>query len=86
MHSQQNRWPQGVAAAFSRGDMHSEQRRRERGNRAASASVLSGDTDGTRSSACEGVGGRADVGGFLMSLFKYGQGLVTKGEALVGSR
>lgn len=67
MHSQQNRWPQGVAAAFSRGDMHSEQRRRERGNRAASASVLSGDTDGTRANACKGLGGCAGVGGFLMS-------------------
>ena len=52
MHSQQNRWPQGVAAPFCRGDMHREHRRRERGNSATSAGVFSGVTAGTRDDAC----------------------------------
>lgn len=54
MHSQQNRWPHGVAAGLSLGDMHKEHRRRDRGNRAASVGVLSGETAGTRDgNACE---------------------------------
>lgn len=48
MHSQQNRCPHGVAAAFSLLDMHSEQRRRDVGKRAASVGVLSDKTAGTR--------------------------------------
>lgn len=42
--------------------MHSAQRRWERGKRAASASVLSGATGGTRVDACEGVAGRVGSG------------------------
>ena len=54
MHSQQNRWPHGVAAGLSLGDMHREHRRRDRGKRATSAGVLSGATAGTRDgNACQ---------------------------------
>lgn len=52
MHSQQKRCPQGVAAAFSRGDMHREHRRLDRGKSTASTVVLSGDIDGTLEDAC----------------------------------
>ena len=54
MHSQQNKCPQGVAAACCLLDIHKEQRRRDVGKRAASAGVLSDATAGTRGrGACE---------------------------------
>ena len=43
-----------MAAGLSLGDMQREHRRRDRGNKATSASVLSGATAGTRDgNACE---------------------------------
>lgn len=61
-----------MAAGLSLGDMHREHRRRDRGNRATSAGVLSGGTAGTRDgNACE---------------VNEGENTVQHGEGFVGSR
>lgn len=61
-----------MAAGLTLGDMHREHRRRDRGNRATSAGVLSGGTAGTRDgNACE---------------VNEGENTVQRGEGFVGSR